>query len=128
MRDMELVRDLLLKISKAETPPSLSELIPGRKEETPEYMLADYHVRMLVHDAQFLRGTDANSSSGPEWLTLELTWAGNDFLSNIRDPTVWERTKRGVQMLGGASWDIVIQLAKSYVKQEAKKRLGIDLG
>jgi hypothetical protein len=53
--------------------------------------------------------------------------AHHDFLDNIRDPTVWERTKEGAKSLGGASWDVLIGLAKAYVKAEAKKRLGIEL-
>jgi hypothetical protein len=40
---------------------------------------------------------------------------------------VWDKTKAGAQKLGGDSWDIIIEIAKSYVKAEAKKRLGLDL-
>lgn len=127
-RDMDLARDLLLKIAEADEPPSLSALVPGRKEGTSEYKLAAYHIQMLIEEAGLVRGINANSSSGAEWLTLELTWHGQDYLENIRDPTVWEKTKEGARTLGGASWDILIDLAKAYVKAEAKKRLGVDLG
>lgn len=127
-RNMDLVRELLLKIADAEEPPRLSELVPGRKEKTKEYKLAAYHIQMLIEEARFVRGLDAGSSSGDEWLTLELTWRGHDYLENIRDPTVWEKAKEGAGKLGGASWDVLIELAKAYVKSEAKKRLGIDLG
>lgn len=127
-RDMDLVRDLLLKIAEAEKPPKLSELVPGRKEGTAEYKLATYHIEMLVRDAGLVRGAPYHTSSGDEWHSLQLTWPGNDYLENIRDPTVWDKTKEGVKKLGGASWDIVIDLAKAYVKAEAKKRLGVDLG
>jgi hypothetical protein len=127
-RDMDLVRDLLLEIAGADEPPRLSDLVPGRKEGTSEYKLAAYHIQMLIEEAGLVRGIDAGSSSGAEWLTLELTWHGHDYLESIRDPTVWAMTKEGAQKLGGASWDVLIGLAKAYVKAEAKKRLGIDLG
>lgn len=31
---------------------------------------------------------------GPDWLDLQLTWQGHDFLNTLRDPTVWERALR----------------------------------
>jgi len=126
-RDMDLVRELLLKIAEAGEPPNLSDLVHGRKEGTPEYHLAAYHMQMLIDEVGLVRGLDASSSSGAEWLGLQLTWRGQDFLENIRDPTVWDKTKEGAQKLGGASWDVLIELAKAYLKAEAKKRLGIDL-
>jgi hypothetical protein len=64
---------------------------------------------------------------GRNWLNLELTWAGQDFLESIRDPTVWENTKQGAKKLGGVSLDIFIGIAKAYLKAEAKKRLSLDL-
>lgn len=127
-RDMDLVRELLLKIAEADEPPDLSDLVPGRKEGTSEYQLAAYHMQMLISEVGLVRGIEASSSSGAEWLGLQLTWRGQDFLENIRDPTVWDKTKEGAQKLGGASWDVLIELAKAYLKAEAKKRLGIDLG
>jgi len=126
-RDMDLVRDLLMKIADADKPKKLSELVPGRKEGTAEYKSAAYHIQMLVDDARLVRGSPYHTSSGEEWHTLQLTWQGQDYLENIRDPTVWDKTKEGAKKLGGASWDILIDLAKAYVKAEAKKRLGIDL-
>lgn len=126
-RDMDLVRDLLLKIEAAEEPPSLSALVPGREGGTSEYQLAAYHMRMLIEEVGLVRGRNACSSSGAEWLNLQLTWHGQDFLQNVRDQTVWEKTKDGAQKLGGASWDVLVELAKTYVKAEARKRLGIEL-
>jgi hypothetical protein len=46
--------------------------------------------------------------------------AGNDYLANTRDPTVWDKTKEGAKKLGGTRWDVLIELAKAYVKEEAK--------
>lgn len=126
-RDMDLVRDLLIKIADAEKRLSFSQLVPGRKEGTPEYELAAYQMQMLIEEAGLVRGIDACSSSGDDWLELQLTWRGHDFLQSVRDQTVWDKTKEGAQKLGGASWDVIMELAKAYMKAEAKKRLGLDL-
>jgi hypothetical protein len=126
-RDMDLVRELLLKISDAPEHPNFADIIPGHKEGTPEYELAAYHMHMLTEEAGLVHGIDVCSQDGDDWLELRLTWQGNNFLENIRDQTVWEKTKAGAQKLGGASWDVIVELAKSYVKAEAKRRLGLHL-
>jgi hypothetical protein len=84
-------------------------------------------MHMLIDEVGLVRGIDVCSQDGDDWLELRLTWRGNDFLDNIRDQTVWNKTKAAAQNLGGASWDIISDLAKGYVKAEAKKRLGLDL-
>ncbi|MEH2520630.1 hypothetical protein V1279_006203 [Bradyrhizobium sp. AZCC 1610] len=126
-RDMGLVRELLLKIAVADKPPKLSTLVSGRGTDDSGYGLAAYHMQMLIEEVGFVRGINANSSSGKEWINLELTWHGQDFLESIRDPTVWENTQAGVKKLGGVSFDIFVGLAKQYLKAEAKKRLNLDL-
>lgn len=120
-RDMDLVRDLLIKIADSDSPPTFSKLVPGRKDGTSEYAVAAYHMRMLVEDAGFVRGIDYRSSSGDEWLSLELTWQGQDFLENVRDPVVWKKTKDGLQKVGGASWDLIRDLGKAYAKLKMKE-------
>jgi Hypothetical protein (DUF2513) len=32
---------------------------------------------------------------GKNWVDLNLTWQGHEFLETVRDPDVWERTKEG---------------------------------
>jgi len=126
-RDMDLVRDFLLKIANADEPPNFSDLILDREEGSREHEVAVYNMRMLIDDVGLVTGVNVASHDGYDWIELELTWSGNDFLDNIRDQTVWEKTKQGAQKLGGASWDVVIELAKGYLKAEAKKRLGVEL-
>lgn len=127
-RDMDLVRELLIRLADAERPLRFSDLVQGRNEDSQEYSVAAYHMRMLVEEAGLVRGIDASSSSGEDWLELRLTWQGQDFIDSIRDPTVWDRTKEGVKSIGGASWDLLLELAKAYAKAELKTRLGVELG
>jgi hypothetical protein len=85
-------------------------------------------MKMLINDVNFARSIDASSMDGDDWLNLQLTWKGQDFLDTIRDPTAWRITKEGIKKIGGASWEVVIDIAKAVLKVEAKKRLGLDLG
>ena len=126
-RDMDLVRELLLKIAEADEPPNFSALIPNRKKGTQEYALAAYHMKMLINEVGLVKGIDVCSQDGDDWLALELTWSGQDFLETVRDPTTWRVTKERVKKIGGATFEMVIDIAKAVMKAEAKKRLGLDL-
>jgi hypothetical protein len=126
-RDMDLVRELLLKIATATEPPNFSAIVPDRNGGTPEYAFAAYHMKMLIDEVGLVRGIDVCAGDKDEWLELYLTWKGQDFLDTIRDPTAWRLTKESVKKVGGASWEIVIDIAKAVLKEEAKKRLGLDL-
>jgi hypothetical protein len=129
-RDMDLVRELLLKIEAADEPPSMWDLLGW--EEGEEDLPTDtqdkyfYHLKMLV-DQGFVTGIDASSMSSKDWLNLELAWPGHDFLDNTRDSEVWKKTKSGIEKLGGAGWDVIRSLAVAYAKQVAKEKLGLDL-
>ncbi len=130
-RDMDLVRKLLLDIEKAdESRPSMADLIgyPLDEVELDVREKYAYHLKMLVEQAGLVTGIDASSLSGGDWMNLQLTWQGHDFLDNTRSSAVWKKTKEGAEKVGGAGWDVLVGLAKEYVKQEVKAKLGFDLG
>jgi hypothetical protein len=122
-RNMELVREILLKVADAPEPLRLGDLVPQGGDRDA----VAYHVQMLVEEVAFMRGINADTMSGRNWIELQLTWHGQDFLDSIRDPTVWQKTKDGALKLGGVSLDVLVGIAKEYAKAEVKKRLGFDL-
>jgi hypothetical protein len=129
-RDMDLVRQLLLDIEAAEEDaPSMADLIGSPLDEVEIDVREKYayHLKMLVEQAGLVTGIDASSMSGGDWLNLQLTWQGHDFLANTKDSHVWKKTKAGIEKIGGASWEIVVGVAKEYAKQEAGKLLGLSL-
>lgn len=125
-RDMELVRDLLLKISEADGPLNFSETLRPDSDDNAR-AVAEYHMAMLVDEVGFVRGIDASSMDGRDWIDLVLTWHGQDFLDSVRDPTVWAKTRDGVKKLGGVTFEMFIGIAKEVAKAEVKKRLNLDL-
>jgi hypothetical protein len=121
-RDMELVRTLLFKIEASNRAPRLSEI--AARDDKAAYTAADYHLRML-QEAGFIRGLA--HASGAEWVNLELTWSGHEFLDILRDQTIWEKTKAGATKLGVVGLDLLLGIAKEYAKAEIKNRLGLSL-
>jgi hypothetical protein len=126
-RDMDYVRDLLLKIEAAPTAiESSSELLdPAATEQDVEKLT--YHLGMLIDQVPFVTGIAIGDDDGEAWVELKLSWQGHEFLETVRDPEVWSRTKEGAKKAGNFGLEFLGQLAKAYAKHIAKERLGIEL-
>ena len=101
-RDMDLVRELLLKVEEAQEPTS-NDLLPESATDS-DYERVTEHLRMLIDDAEFMTGIPAHVMAGKNWLDLKLTWAGHAFLDSVRDPEVWATTKKGAMASYGRNW------------------------
>lgn len=127
-RDMDLIRDLMLKLEAIETPggryihipPDSPEIsIPGR---TPEEI--DYHLS-LIDGAMFVDSGGVDPGRG---IALRgLTWSGHDFVDSVRDPAIWRATKDGAQKAGGFSVDLLLALAKGLIKKKIEQHTGVKL-
>jgi hypothetical protein len=56
-----------------------------------------------------------------------LSWYGHDFLDSIRDPKIWERTKRGAEAAGGFTVDLLKDLATGFIRKQIEERTGVKL-
>lgn len=128
-RDMELVREVLMKLEALPMRPGSMVVISGYDEEmavdghTPEEV--EYHMTML-RDAGFLNSPGAQPA-GNGITFRSLTWEGHEFLDTVRDPEVWKRTKEGASKMGGWTFGLLKDLGTAYLKHVAKERLGLDL-
>ena len=123
-RDMDYVRDILLKIESLDAP-RLKDLMNSTSDE--EYEKLSEHLSLLIDQAGFLTGIKAHTYGGKNWLNIRLTWTGHEYLDNIRDPEIWQKTKEGAQKVGGFSLDIMSALAKGLIKKQIEKHTGIEL-
>jgi hypothetical protein len=127
-RDMDIVRELLLRIEAVNMPAGHPALLTVTSDDLvrpgdDQNSIAE-HVRLLV-DAGFVKPTRL---SGPEFFGVSgLTWRGHDFLDAIRDPEIWRQTKDGATKAGGFTVEILGDLAKGLLKTQIKKYTGIDL-
>lgn len=121
---MELIRDLLDFIEK----PGDIDLRHGIGDESVEDAFPKFPRRVLLGhldillDAGFIDGirNDASTFGGRDamWVDIRLTWQGHDFLDNVRNDTVWEKTKNKISStVGTASVEIVGQVAASFLRQ-----------
>jgi hypothetical protein len=89
--------------------------------EFPAFSIEElsYHIAMLVN-ADFVTGKMSGSSE--TLLVSSLTWAGHEFLANIKNDDIWEKTKVRMHDLPGIALKAVAAIAQA----EIMKKLGIN--
>jgi Hypothetical protein (DUF2513) len=113
-RDMDLIRDLLLRVEAeplCDGRHFVDIVAPGRSVEE-----VDYHLKLLVK-AGYLEGTRTWTSTS----ISSLTWDGHEFLDNIKDSGIWSKTKERAKEIPGVALKVVAEIAMS----EVRKRLGL---
>ena len=129
-RDMDLIRELLLKLESL--PVEAGSIVSFDLSEVAVDGYTDEHVgdhlRKLYRAGFIDSGTSDNGdSSGYHFYFRDLTWAGMEFIDNVREHGVWHRTKEEAKKVGAGSFGLLLDLANGVVKAEAMKH-GLPLG
>jgi len=127
-RDMDMVRELLLRIEELHLPAGTAAFLSVTEE--PLALPGDdrdsiaYHMRLLM-DAGFI---DSTKTQGADSFGLRgLSWRGHEFLDTIRDPEIWRQTKEAATKAGGFTVDLLVDLAKGLIKTQIEKYTGVKL-
>lgn len=107
-RDDELIRSLMFE-AEAVADWRLAEVGAIVLNPEPESNRRAYHL-MLLCDA----GLFTQVGKG----VFRLTNAGHDWLTAVRDDTIWSKTKDAAGKVGGTSLTIMGAIATGYVKQK----------
>ncbi len=124
-RDMDLIRELLLKLES--WPMERRDVVQIRpdavatKEHSPHEI--DYHLTLLK-EAGFV---DFPQESESAFYFRAITWKGHEFLDSVRDPKIWAKTKEGAFAAGGFTLDLLSDLAKGFLKKQIEERTGVAL-
>jgi Hypothetical protein (DUF2513) len=120
-RDMDLVRDMLLRIEQ-DTRLDGTRFIGFKFSElgiAADQSKLAYHLAMLIEEG-FLDGlgrTDIETLP----VIRKLTWKGHEFLDDIRDSGIWSKTKERASGLTSVGVQFIWEIAKA----EIKKKLGL---
>ncbi|TBW32844.1 DUF2513 domain-containing protein [Siculibacillus lacustris] len=127
-RDMDLIRELLLKLEALPLPSGANMYLQPEDEEVavPEHSADQiaYHLD-LIQNAGFLEQSRSNPARGI--MFCGLSWAGHDFLDSVRNPETWAKTKKGALAAGGWTADILKDLAKGFIKKQIEEYTGVKL-
>ncbi len=132
-RDMDMVRDLLLKVEDGqkvfETASSEDAELLGFE---PDTVLSQEDADKIAGHLILLEEADfivvEGRMGGGSVLVDRLTWRGHEFLDTIRDDEVWAQTKQTAKKAGTGAIEFVWGIAKEIAKAEVKRRTGFDVG
>ncbi|MET4206869.1 DUF2513 domain-containing protein [Bradyrhizobium sp. LA2.1] len=135
-RDMDYVRELLLKIEASPDPIEDTDELESPDASREAKRKLWYHLAMLIDEVGLIKGQEIPYMSndvdddevGRMWEGAVLTWRGHEFLEAVRDKDVWAKTVAGAKKAGNFGFDLLLDLAKAYGKQYLKERLpGLEL-
>lgn len=121
-RDMDYIRELLLKIEKSEDYLTKDDCLICNKKMSE----VEYHI-WLLKEAGFINGIFINADNHlHEVIIKALTWDGQDYLDTMRDDKVWDQAKKVVKKTLGST---TLDLIKEVCHELSKKALmnGINL-
>ena len=120
-RDMDLMRQILLLIEeRSDVPPKILTLKDFFDIKEDAYMIS-LHIDLL-RDAGLIEviNTSYLERGLKDFDITRLTLAGYEYLDAIRDIKIWHKVKQSISFVGGATLDVI--------KQVAVKELGKELG
>lgn len=125
---MELVRKLLI-----DTADNVSEynliIIPDNQDQVEQAerdKLIKYHLEIMRQNHLLDFEAHDYFDGSCSIINVQLTWAGQDYLSNIEDDTIWNKTKSVAQEKGLEIAKLSFDLLKNLAAQQAKQLLGIE--
>lgn len=124
MRDMDLVRSILLQVEHAEGARECGELdFMGHSQDEVYYHIDMMRAHGLI-DATVKRewgGSIIHAS------VTSLTWEGHDLLDSMRDDRVWSRAKKALaESVGSTTFDVVKSLCSSIATKLAMDAAGLS--
>lgn len=116
-RNMDLVREILIEVSKSDKEVSASEIA----EKSSKYSLEEiiYNMKIMGEGNLINVHIDERGVGVVDVTVLDITWCGNDFLDSISSSEIWEKIKNNFSdKIINIPFDILTSLAKLYLKSK----------
>lgn len=123
--NLDCMRDVLITLEDASF---LQELTLGDIiEKTPGYSEDDIKYTILkLDEANFIDARIKQYVDGMAILGVkDITYAGHQFIANIRTDTVWNKVKDVSKSVGATSISAITQIASNVISEILKAQLGI---
>lgn len=127
-RDMDLIRELLLKL---EDLCQKADSVLVIKKDSEELQVDGYNSEQigyhlsLLREARLILPDKGGTTRGMYFQGL--SWSGHDFVDSVRDPEVWSKAKSGARQAGGFTLELMKDLALGFIKKKIKEQTDIEL-
>ena len=110
MRDVLLVVEEHLPLNDSLPMTDLISLLPNYSEDELTYTC------LKLNEANLLNIFKVDYPGGAFVNDIrEITYAGHNFLENVRDPSLWEKIKQKANSVGSLSVDVVLAVAANVI-------------
>lgn len=121
----DCTRDLLMLFEEKTEPYSCLSYSPREiSEELPKYSAKEiaYHVSQCAASGMFI-GYQGDLSGN--FIIRDISPKAHEFLANIREDTVWNKTKGIAKDVGSNSLNALCQIASSVITSVIQSKLGL---
>lgn len=130
-REMDLIRELVLKLEAMDVDPGTIVLIKAQ-DLKEDLRIGDYTENQILYHYHLLidQGWVETGKQGKSYEVVsfrQLTPAGHDFADSVRDSHIWAVIRDGAIKAGGFSLDLLGQLAKGFIKKQIEQHTNIQL-
>lgn len=118
-RDMDLIRKMLIAVEESPRGYADTITVDGYTDDQ-----IGYHGYLAVQ-AGLAEGADvtAMGASGPNWMLLNLTWEGHEFLDAARDDSRW---RAAMEKIGKSAGSVPVPVLVQLLAALAKQSLGLS--
>jgi Hypothetical protein (DUF2513) len=122
-RDMELIRQILLRIEESDT-------VAEAPTPPESIQRIGYHLSLLA-DAGMITGIkfDEDHITGEMvWYLMpvpRLTWSGHEFLDAARDESTWNQAKEQLAKAGKSMATVAMSVLSALLVEISKRQLGL---
>lgn len=120
----DCVRDLLLYIEENAT---LNSYINLDNLNLEPYSKDDlFYTAVKLNEAEFIKADIEKFMYGAMSIYIyEITWNGHQFLDNIRPKSAWDKTKSVTKSIGGASLNVMADIAVKVITSIINQNLNL---
>lgn len=116
-RNMDLVREILIEVSKSDKEVRASDIA----EKSSKYSLEEiiYNIKIMGEGNLINVYIDEREVGVVDAYVMGITWHGNEFLDSISSNEIWEKIKNNFSdKIINIPFDILTSLAKLYLKNK----------
>lgn len=120
----DCIRDALFNIESVVAPNRPYQFPKDAQELLKKYSLEEafYHLEQCAYSGFLI---NFKRYAGPSCTIKDISPQGHKFLANVREDTVWNKTKAIAEKVGSKSLDVLIQISTGVITQIAKNKLGL---
>jgi hypothetical protein len=108
-RDMDLIREILLRIEEYPHFPEISAGKPEIPMEFPGYDAEEVNYNLKILSQAGLVNTDIGKTFSYRWVH-GLTWQGHEFLDLMKKDSLWNKAKDAMKETGGMAFEVLIRI------------------